>query len=182
MHIQFLAAGGINASFGNLDNNDSWEQHFADTFLEGYEIGDPKAIELMAREAINCVNEIDSWGANFKKLKNGKFDQRFFGAHTYRRTCFCGDYTGKSILDALLKKASDLKIPIFDSEYVTDLLIEEDRCFGAASINLTSGEKNVHLADATILCTGGHTRIWKRSSSRKYENNGDGLFLAKIRM
>ena len=173
-----LAAGGINASFGNLDNNDSWEQHFADTFLEGYEIGDPKAIELMAREAINCVNEIDSWGANFQKLKNGKFDQRFFGAHTYRRTCFCGDYTGKSILDALLKKASYLKMPIFDSEYVTDLLIEEDRCFGATSINLISGEKNVHLADATILCTGGHTRIWKRSSSRKYENNGDGLFLA----
>ena len=90
-----LAAGGINASFGNLDKNDSWEQHFADTYLEGYEIGDPKLIELMARNATESVMEIDSWGADFKKLKNGKLDQRFFGAHTYRRTCFCGDYTGK---------------------------------------------------------------------------------------
>ena len=173
-----LAAGGINASFGNLDKNDSWEQHFADTYLEGYEIGDPKLIELMARNATESVMEIDSWGADFKKLKNGKLDQRFFGAHTYRRTCFCGDYTGKSILDTLLRKASNFKIPIYDSEYVTDLLIEDEQCCGAMSLNLISGERTIHLADATILCTGGHTRIWKRSTSRRNENNGDGLFLA----
>ncbi|KGG00298.1 MULTISPECIES: FAD-binding protein [Prochlorococcus] len=172
-----LAAGGINASFGNLDFEDSWEQHFADTYLEGYEIGDPAAIELMARNAPDSVKEIDSWGANFKKLYNGKFDQRYFGAHTFRRTCFSGDYTGKSILNALLQKASLLDIQIHDSEYVTDLLISENKCFGAMSFDIFSGERTIHLANAVILCTGGHTRIWKKSSSRKMENTGDGLFL-----
>ena len=172
-----LAAGGINAALGNLDNGDSWEQHFIDTFLEGYGIGDPLKIEIMAKESPSLVKEIDKWGANFAKLKNGKLDQRFFGAHKFRRTCYSGDYTGLSILKTLLKKSDELKIPIYDNQYVTELLITDNTCFGAMSFNMYSSERTVHLADAVILCTGGHTRIWKKSSSRKNENTGDGYYL-----
>ncbi len=173
-----LAAGGINAALGNIDKNDSWEQHFADTFLEGYGIGNPHIIEDMVKNSPSIVREIDSWGANFEKLNNGNLDQRFFGAHTYRRTCYSGDYTGESILNALLNKASSLNISIKDSQYVTDLLVSEGICFGAMSFNIKSGERTVHYADSVILCTGGHTRIWKKSSSRKQENTGDGFYLA----
>ena len=173
-----LAAGGINAALANLDEEDSWLEHFADTYLEGYEIGDPDLIEYMAKNSPEHVLEIDNWGANFSKLSDGKLNQRYFGAHKYRRTCFSGDYTGQSILKALLNKVEELDIEINDSEYVTDLLIEEETCFGALSFNIKSGLKTTYLADAVILCTGGHTRIWSKSSSRKYENNGDGLYLA----
>ncbi len=172
-----LAAGGINAALGNLDKKDSWRQHFIDTYLEGYGIGDPLKIEIMTKESPSLVKELDEWGANFAKLKNGELDQRFFGAHKFRRTCYSGDYTGLSILRTLIKKVDELKIPIFDSQYVTELLIEDNICFGAMSFNLFSCERTVHLADAVILCTGGHTRIWKKSSSRKNENTGDGYFL-----
>tara|TARA_Y100000589_G_scaffold327324_1_gene368911 strand:- start:339 stop:2084 length:1746 start_codon:yes stop_codon:yes gene_type:complete len=172
-----LAAGGINASFGNLDKEDSWMQHFVDTFLEGYKLGDPDMIEIMSKNAIEAVNEIDRWGANFERLKNGSFNQRYFGAHTYRRTCFTGDYTGKAILQALVKKASLMKIPIYDSEYVFDLLVEDNKCFGAISINNINGRITIHYADSVILATGGHTKIWKKSSSRKNENTGDGFYL-----
>ncbi len=173
-----LAAGGINAALGNVDPEDSWKQHFCDTYLEGYGIGDPRQIEIMAKESPTLVKEIDEWGARFSKLKNGKLDQRFFGAHTYRRTCYSGDFTGLSILNTLLKKAKSLNIQIQDSQYVTDLLISEGICFGAMSFNTKSCERTVHLSDAVILCTGGHTRIWKKSSSRKNENNGDGYYLS----
>jgi len=173
-----LAAGGINASFGNVDIEDSWEQHFLDTYLEGYEIGNIEHIEIMAKESPLFVTEIDRWGANFSKLGNGKLDQRFFGAHTYRRTCYSGDYTGQSILNTLLKKVKELEIPILDNQYVTDLLLEDNKCFGALSFNTSTGDKTVFVADAVILCTGGHTRNWKRSSSRKQENYGDGYHLA----
>ena len=172
-----LAAGGINAAFGNLDNDDSWEQHFIDTYLEGYGLGDPLKIEIMAKESPSLVKEIDKWGANFAKLKSGKLDQRFFGAHKYRRTCYSGDYTGLSILKALLKKSDELKIPIYDDQYVTEILIRDNICFGVMSFNIFSSERTVHFADAVILCTGGHTRIWKKSSSRKKENTGDGYYL-----
>ncbi|AQL31350.1 succinate dehydrogenase [Prochlorococcus sp. RSP50] len=173
-----LAAGGINAALGNLDKDDSWQHHFTDTYLEGYGIGDPSKIEIMAKEAPNVVKEIDSWGANLAKLKDGNLDQRFFGAHKYRRTCYSGDFTGLSILKTLLRKADDLKIPIYDNQYVTELLIKESICFGAMSFNISTSERTVNLADAVILCTGGHTRIWKKSSSRKNENTGDGYYLA----
>ena len=66
-----LAAGGINASFGNVDSKDSWQQHFADTMIEGYNLSDPRMVELMAKEAPDLVTEIDNWGANFEKLENG---------------------------------------------------------------------------------------------------------------
>tara|TARA_Y100000991_G_C21974725_1_gene351543 strand:+ start:1434 stop:3191 length:1758 start_codon:yes stop_codon:yes gene_type:complete len=173
-----LAAGGINAAFGNIDTKDSWEHHFVDTYKEGYCIGDPSQIETMAKEAPSNVEEIDNWGANFAKLKNGKIDQRFFGAHKYRRTCYSGDYTGFSILNTLLKKAENLNIPIFDHKYVTELLVDNKVCFGAMAFDMNSGERTLYLADAVILCTGGHTRLWKKSSSRRNENTGDGYHLA----
>ena len=173
-----LAAGGINAAFGNVDQEDSWEQHFADTYTEGYELGDPSQIEIMAKESPSVVQEIDQWGANFAKLKNGLLDQRFFGAHSYRRTCYSGDFTGLSILKTLLKRAESLNIPIHDNQYVTEILIKDEICFGAMSFDTSTAERTVHLADAVILCTGGHTKIWKRSSSRKKENTGDGLYLS----
>jgi len=63
-----LAAGGINAAFGNVDQEDSWEQHFADTYIEGYGLSEPEVVELMAKESPQVVEEIDNWGANFAKL------------------------------------------------------------------------------------------------------------------
>ena len=133
-----LAAGGINAALGNIDSKDSWEQHFIDTYLDGYEIGNQDQIEIMVKEAPILVKEIDKWGANFEKLDNGKLDQRYFGAHLYRRTCYSGDYTGLSILNALLGKAEEIDITISDSEYVSDLLLKDQTCFGAMAFNIDS--------------------------------------------
>ena len=173
-----LAAGGINASFANVDKKDTWQQHFADTMIEGYGLSEPRMVELMAKESPELVKEIDEWGANFQKLKNGKIDQRFFGAHTFRRTCYSGDYTGRSILMTLLKKIRSMKIPVHDSQYVTELLVHENKCFGAMTFNVKNGERTVYLADSVVLAAGGHTRIWRKSSSRRNENTGDGFYLA----
>lgn len=172
-----LAAGGINAALGNVDSQDSWQQHFADTIIEGYGLSNPQMVEIMAKEAPDIVKEIDDWGANFKKLKNGKIDQRFFGAHTFRRTCYSGDYTGRSILMTLLNKVKSLDIPIHDSQYVTEILVHDNICFGAMTFNIKNGERTVFLADSVILAAGGHTRIWRKSSSRRNENTGDGFYL-----
>lgn len=173
-----LAAGGINAAFGNVDKQDSWQQHFVDTYKEGYFLGDPESIEILVKESQELVSEIDKWGANLQKLSDRNFDQRFFGAHTYRRTCYSGDFTGRSIIRALLNKAEKLNIPIDDKQYVIHLLVSENQVYGAVSINMETGKINVNYADSVILATGGHTRIWSRSSSRQRENNGDGLSLA----
>ena len=173
-----LAAGGINAVLGTRDPEDTWEQHFADTLREGYFLGHPRLVEIMAREAPQAVRELASWGCRFATLDDGRLDQRFFGAHKYRRTCYAGDYTGRAILYALAAKAQELDIPVIENQYVSRLLVTEGVCSGAYSFDLVSGERTIFEADAVVLCAGGHTRLWRRSSSRRDENYGEGMFLA----
>src|SRR5437016_11622509 len=173
-----LAAGGINAVLGTRDPQDTWEQHLADTLREGYLRGHPRVVEIMAREAPDAVRELAAWGCRFATLEDGRLDQRFFGAHKYRRTCYAGDYTGRAILYTLASKAQELGIPVSEDQYVSRLLVADGVCFGAYGFDLVSGERTVFEADAVILATGGHTRIWRRSSSRRDENFGEGMFLA----
>jgi succinate dehydrogenase / fumarate reductase, flavoprotein subunit len=173
-----LAAGGINAALGTVDPQDSWQQHYADTLREGYFLADPRVVELLAREAPAAVLELADWGAPFARLPDGRLDQRFFGAHRWRRTCYAGDWTGRAILRALIAKVAELGISVIDDQYVSRLLVTEGTCFGALAFALSSGERTVFLADAVVLAAGGHTRIWRRSSSRRDENTGDGMYLA----
>jgi succinate dehydrogenase / fumarate reductase, flavoprotein subunit len=173
-----LASGGINAALGTRDPEDSWEQHFADTLREGYFLGDPRMVEIMARKSPDAVRELGAWGCEFARTEDGRLDQRFFGAHRWRRTCYAGDYTGRAILRTVADKATELGIPVEDDQYVSRLLVADGSCFGALAFDLHTGERTVHLADAVVLATGGHTRIWRRSSSRRDENYGDGMRLA----
>jgi succinate dehydrogenase / fumarate reductase, flavoprotein subunit len=173
-----LAAGGINAALGTVDPEDSWEQHFADTVREGYFLGDPRVVELMARESPAAVLELAEWGTPFARTPDGRLDQRFFGAHRWRRTCYAGDWTGRAILRTLAAKVAELGLAVIDDQYVSHLLVSDGTCFGALAFALSSGERTVFLADAVVLAAGGHTRIWRRSSSRRDENTGDGMYLA----
>ncbi len=173
-----LAAGGINAVLGTRDPQDTWEQHFADTLREGYFLGHPRVVEIMAREAPDAVRELVAWGCRFATLADGRLDQRFFGAHKYRRTCYAGDYTGRAILYTLARKVQELGIEVIEDQYVSRLLVADGLCFGAYGFDLVSGERTVFEADAIVLATGGHTRLWRRSSSRRDENYGEGMFLA----
>jgi succinate dehydrogenase / fumarate reductase, flavoprotein subunit len=173
-----LAAGGINAALGTVDPQDSWQQHYGDTLREGYFLADPRVVELLATEAPAAVLELADWGAPFARTPDGRLDQRFFGAHRWRRTCFAGDWTGRAILRTLAAKVAELGITVIDDQYVSQLLVSDGTCFGALAFDLETGHRTVFLADAVVLAAGGHTRIWRRSSSRRDENTGDGMYLA----
>jgi succinate dehydrogenase / fumarate reductase, flavoprotein subunit len=173
-----LAAGGINAALGTVDPQDSWQQHYADTLWEGYYLADPRVVEILAREAPAAVLELADWGAPFARTPDGRLDQRFFGAHRWRRTCYAGDWTGRAILRALAAKVAELGVTVIDDQYVSQLLVTDRTCFGALAFDLETGERTAFLADAVVLAAGGHTRIWRRSSSRRDENTGDGMYLA----
>jgi succinate dehydrogenase / fumarate reductase flavoprotein subunit len=173
-----LAAGGINAALGTVDPEDSWQQHFADTMREGYYLSDPRVVEIMTREAPAAINELSDWGCPFARRSDGKLDQRYFGAHRYRRTCYAGDYTGRAVLTTLAEQVQRLAIPVIENLYVSRLLTADEQCFGALTFDLHTGERTAFEADAVVLCAGGHTRIWRRSSSRRDENYGEGMWLA----
>ena len=164
-----MAKGGINAA---LSNEDSWKIHAADTIKDGGMINNPEAVEILCKNAPNAVKELDKWGANFHK-ENGKITQRLFGAATFKRACFVGDQTGKAILNTLIDQAMKRNVKTMSEVYIFKLTPE-----GAIGIDTRKGNIVVIQSKITILATGGHSRVFSRSSSWFWENSGDGIKLA----
>src|SRR5881628_3405576 len=117
-----LARGGINAALGTMDPEDNWMVHAADTLREGEFLADYEKVEVLCKNAPDALNELVNWGARFHREENGKLTQRFFGAHTYRRTVFYEDWTGQEIIRVLMEQVNKRKIEIIDNVYVLQLL------------------------------------------------------------
>jgi succinate dehydrogenase / fumarate reductase, flavoprotein subunit len=190
-----LARGGINAALGTMDPEDNWMIHAADTLREGELLADYERVEVLCRSAPNAVNELVNWGARFHREKDGRLTQRFFGAHTYRRTVFFEDWTGQEIIRVLLEQVNQRKIEIIDDVYVLKLLKSADdekgeglataaaegiggEVRGALGIDIKKKEIVVFECKSLILAAGGYTRVYAVSSSRITENYGEGMALA----
>ncbi|WP_300267310.1 FAD-binding protein [Microbacterium sp.] len=173
-----LAAGGINAALGTMDAADTWQQHAADTIKESYLLANPHTVEVVTRGAERGIGDLDRWGMDFAREEDGRISQRFFGAHTFRRTAFAGDYTGLEIQRTLVRRAEELNVPILDHVYITRILVKDNVVFGAYGFDQADGTRYLIHADSVILAAGGHTRIWRRTSSRRDENTGDAFRLA----
>ncbi len=172
------AAGGVNAALGSLDPEDDWTVHAADTLDEGHYINDPEAVELTARHMPDRIRELAEWGMPFDRTEDGKINQRYFGAQSFRRTCFVGDRTGEAMLDTLVAKAQEMEIPYRDNVMVTRLLTDGERVAGALGFDMESGEFVCFRSDHVVLAAGGSSALYERHSSRADENNGDGPALA----
>jgi succinate dehydrogenase / fumarate reductase, flavoprotein subunit len=183
-----LARGGINAALGTMDPEDNWMVHAADTLREGLFLADYERVEILCKNAPDAVNELVNWGARFHREKNGRLTQRFFGAHTYRRTVFYGDWTGNEIIRVLMDQIQQRKIEIIDNVYITKLLKSDDvneevptregEVKGALGIDIEKKEIRIFECKSLILATGGYTRVYSVSSSRISENYGEGVALA----
>ncbi len=164
-----------------MDPEDNWKIHAADTLREGAFLADYKRVEVLCKNAPDAVNELVNWGARFHREKDGRLTQRFFGAHTYRRTVFYEDWTGQEIIRVLMDQVSQRKIEIIDNVYITKLLKSDDvkgEIKGACGINVEVKQIAIFECKSMILAAGGHTRVYSISSSRIFENYGEGVSLA----
>ena len=100
--------------------------HAADTLREGEFLADYERGEVLCKKAPDAVNELVKWGARFHREKDGRLTQRFFGAHTYRRTVFYEDWTGQEIIRVLMDQVDQRGIEIIDNVYITKLLKSSD--------------------------------------------------------
>ncbi|WUD77182.1 FAD-binding protein [Streptomyces sp. NBC_00510] len=173
-----LASGGVNAALATTDPAGTWEQHAADTLRESHSLADPRTVLVVARHAARGVHDLERYGMRFDRHGDGRIAQRHFGAPAYRRTALAGHSPGSEVQRVLRERANRLAIPILSNLYVTRLLVDDGTVFGAYGFDLVDGSRYVVHADAVILATGGHTRIWRRASSRRDENTGDSLRLA----
>ena len=201
-----LARGGINAAFGTMDPEDNWVIHAADTLREGEFLADYERVEILCKNAPDAINELVNWGARFHREKDGRLTQRFFGAHTYRRTVFYEDWTGQEIIRVLMEQVNQRKIKMIDNVYITKLLLQTDgddadrersgaqvkkqvtneqqelrgreEIKEAFGIDIEKKEFVTFECKSLILAAGGYTRVYAVSSSRIFENYGEGISLA----
>jgi succinate dehydrogenase / fumarate reductase, flavoprotein subunit len=173
------AQGGMCAALANVEE-DNWEWHTFDTIKGGDYLVDQDAAEIMCREAIEAVYDLEHMGMPFNRTPDGKIDQRRFGGHTHhhgagavRRSCFAADRTGHMILQTLFQQNVKQGTVFFDEFYVLDLLLAGDRAAGVVAYELATGELHVFRAKSVVFCTGGYGKMFKITSNA-HALTGDG--------
>ncbi|HEY6419982.1 MAG TPA: fumarate reductase/succinate dehydrogenase flavoprotein subunit [Candidatus Binataceae bacterium] len=172
-----MAEGGIAAAMGNVDERDNWKVHFSDTMRGGQYVNNWRMAELHAKEAPDCVRELEGWGALFDRTKDGRILQRNFGGHRYPRLAHVGDRTGLEMIRTLQDHGIHQGIEVFMEHTVLTLLKDEGRVVGAFGYESERGLFHLYKAKAVILATGGVGRAFKITSN-SWEYTGDGHALA----
>jgi succinate dehydrogenase / fumarate reductase flavoprotein subunit len=172
-----MAEGGIAAAMGNVDDRDNWKVHFADTMRGGQYVNNWRMAELHAKEAPDCVRELEAWGALFDRTADGRILQRNFGGHRYPRLAHVGDRTGLEMIRTLQDHGIHQGIDVYMEHAVLALLKDDGRVVGAFGYDSERGRFHLFKAKAVILATGGIGRAYKITSN-SWEYTGDGHALA----
>src|SRR5213076_2177588 len=183
------AQGGMAAALANVEE-DNWEWHTFDTVKGGDYLVDQDAAEILAREAIDAVLDLENMGLPFNRTPEGKIDQRRFGGHTrdhgkapVRRACYAADRTGHMILQTLFQNCVKLGVEFYNEYYALDLImvdvVGEDgvtrkQPAGVVAFELATGELHVFHAKAMIFATGGFGKMYK-TTSNAHTLTGDGV-------
>ena len=178
------AQGGMCAALANVEE-DNWEWHTFDTVKGGDYLVDQDAAEIMAKEAITAVIDLENMGLPFNRTPEGKIDQRRFGGHTrdhgkapVRRACYAADRTGHMILQTLYQNCVKHDVEFFNEFYVLDVCITETGdgpvATGAVAYELATGDLHVFHSKAVVFATGGSGRMYK-TTSNAHTLTGDGM-------
>ena len=174
------AQGGMCAALANVEE-DNWEWHTFDTIKGGDYLVDQDAAEIMAKEAIDAVLDLEKMGLPFNRTPEGKIDQRRFGGHTrnhgeaaVRRACYAADRTGHMILQTLYQNCIKQEVEFFNEFYVLDVLLNDGVCAGVVAYELATGEVHTFQAKSVVFATGGYGKVYK-TTSNAHTLTGDGM-------
>jgi succinate dehydrogenase / fumarate reductase flavoprotein subunit len=177
------AQGGVAAALGNREE-DHWKWHMYDTVKGGDYLVDQPAAEILAREAIDAVYELEHRGLPFNRTEDGRIDQRRFGGHSHhfgegpvRRSCYAADRTGHMILQTMYQSAIKNEVRFFNEYLMLDLLLNDGQACGVVALEIRTGEIHTFHAKAILFATGGYGRAWKVTSNA-FACMGDGMSVA----
>ena len=178
------AQGGMAAALANVEE-DNWEWHTFDTVKGGDYLVDQDAAEILAKESVQAVIDLENMGLPFNRTPDGKIDQRRFGGHTrdhgkapVRRSCYAADRTGHMILQTLYQNCVKLGIEFYNEFYVLDLVMNTvdgvERPAAVVAYELATGELHVFQGKSIVFATGGFGKIFK-TTSNAHTLTGDGV-------
>lgn len=188
------AQGGIAAALANLEN-DTWENHAYDTIKGGDFLVDQTPAEILCKEAVECIYDLEHMGLPFDRTPEGRISQRRFGGHTkpnpdydpnapagtpnarprvpVMRACHSADRTGHMILQTLYQQCIKQGVTFFDEYHMLDLVMEDGVCRGIVALEIATGQLHTFHAKSVLIATGGFGRMFKVSSNA-FALTGDG--------
>ena len=173
------AQGGMCAALANVEE-DSWEWHAFDTVKGSDFLADQDAVDIMCKEAVDSVLDLEQMGLPFNRTEDGRIDQRRFGGHTrnhgeapVKRACYAADRTGHMILQTLFQQCCKQDVEFFNEFFVLDLLINDGVCAGIIAYEMATGELHVFKAKSVLFATGGYGKMFKITSNA-HTLTGDG--------
>ena len=176
------AQGGIAAALEN-EEPDFWEWHMYDTVKGGDYLTDQDVAEILAKDAIRAVYELEHMGVPFNRTPEGKIAQRYFGGHTrnfgeapVKRICYAADRSGRVMMDTLYFDAVKKGIKIYPEFHVLDLVIRNGQVAGLVAYELATGEVHFFHCRAVLIATGGYGKLYKVTSNA-FASTGDGVAL-----
>jgi succinate dehydrogenase / fumarate reductase flavoprotein subunit len=176
------AQGGITAALGN-EEEDHWEWHLFDTVKGSDYLGDQDAIEVMVRDAPRAIYELEHMGVPFSRTPEGRIAQRNFGGHTrdygkspVKRACHAADHTGRVVLDTLYDECNRRNVRFYSEHSLLSLVLEEGRCVGVVTYDLSTGAILFLRAKAVLLATGGCGKVY-RTTSNGFATTGEAFDL-----
>ena len=176
MRSHTVAAEGGAAAV--IKDDDSLDLHAYDTISGGDWLCDQDAVEMFVGEATKELMQLEHWGCPWSRLEDGSVAVRPFGGMKLERTWFASDKTGFHILHTLFQTSLKYKpIQRYDEWFVTDLIVEEERCQGVIAIELATGRVQAIFAKSVVICTGGCGKVFSFTTNANIKN-GDGMALA----
>src|SRR3954470_14588396 len=157
---------------------DHWQHHLADTLKAGRGLCDPALSQLLCEEGPACIREMDEWGIGWAR-RDGHLAQVHAPGHD-RKRCVYVDFlnTGPAVSKTLRARVQRIAgIRRVGDLIVTDLAVRDGVCVGAHAVHITTGDSVPIVAKATIIATGGLTRLYARNSA-SLNMGGDGYALA----
>ena len=167
------AQGGIAAAVGD---EDSPEEHFADTMAAGDGLCDEDAVRVLVDDGVAYVNELVEWGAAFDRTPSGQLALGREGAHRVRRVLHARDATGREIGRLLWSRVSiEPRVRVCNHTRASALIMRDGVCVGAEYVE---GERTGSCeADAVLLATGGAGQVYSDTTNPAIAT-GDGIALA----
>ena len=179
------AQGGI-ASVTNLEVDD-FAKHIKDTMIAGDYISDPKAVEMVVKNAPQGIRDLVKWGVNFDKNDKGDFDLHREGGHSEFRILHHADDTGFEIQRGLMEAVRrEPNITILENHFAVEIItqhhlgIEVTRrtpdieCYGAYILDPDTQKIDTFLSRVTLIATGGTGAVYATTTNPNIAT-GDGI-------
>lgn len=177
------AQGGIAAVWSD---DDSFEEHIADTLDAGAGLCDKSSVRTIIEEGPSAIKELLNHGVAFDKGEEGEdYELAREGGHTKRRILHAKDATGLEMTSKLLEAAKqNPNIELLEDQFAIDLitttklgLVTEDRVLGAYVLDRTTGHVEIFRSDRVLLATGGCGRVYLYTTNND-SATGDGVAMA----